>query len=403
MTGLRPPPPATAPSDAALSFWLAVAQTISWGTLFTVFPLFVAPMEAELGWSRTEVNGALTAGLLAAGLAAIPAGRWVDRRGGRGLMTLASLAGAALLLAWAATDRLWLFYLVWVAIGVAQAGALAEPAYAVAVANARDARRAITGMTFITGFTGTVFLPLGGALIEALGWRGALAALAALQVAPGLITAVLLRGTRPGLTGAAAEAPGGPLRRTLRRRAFWALALCFCVHAFLQTGIVFHLIPLLQERGLPPASVLLVVAMHGPCQVASRAALFVLGKRAGPLPVGLAATALLPLAMLALGLAEDRLAALFGFALCWGVGNGMMLIIRATGVAEFLGAEGYGQIAGALATATVLPRTAAPLAVALIWEGAGGYAPVPWLFAALGVAGVAAFAVAASDRPGPTK
>ncbi|GAA0581355.1 MFS transporter [Craurococcus roseus] len=402
MTGPRPPQPAAPPSDAALSLWLAAAQTISWGTLFTVFPLFVAPMEAELGWSRAEINGALTAGLLAAGLAAIPAGRWVDRRGGRGLITLASLAGAALLLAWSATDRLWLFYLVWVAIGVAQAGALAEPAYAVVVANARDARRAITGMTFITGFTGTIFLPLGGALIEALGWRGALVTLAALQVVPGLITAVLLRGTRPGLTGAA-EGSSGPLRRALRRRAFWALALCFCVHAFLQTGIVFHLIPLLQERGLPPASVLLVVAMHGPCQVASRAALFALGKRAGPLPVGLAATALLPLAMLALGLAGDRLAALFGFALLWGVANGMMLIIRATGVAEFLGAEGYGQISGALATATVLPRTAAPLAVALIWEGAAGYAPVPWLFAALGVVGVAAFAVAASDRPGPTR
>lgn len=395
-------PGAAPPSDAALSLWLAAAQTVSWGTLFTVFPLFVAPMEAELGWSRAEINGALTAGLLAAGLAAIPAGRWVDRRGGRGLITLASLAGAALLLAWAATDRLWLFYLVWGAIGVAQAGALAEPAYAVVVANARDARRAITGMTFITGFTGTIFLPLGGALIEALGWRGALVTLAALQVVPGLITAVLLRGTRPGLTGAA-EGSSGPLRRALRRRAFWALALCFCVHAFLQTGIIFHLIPLLQERGLPPASVLLVVAMHGPCQVASRAALFALGKRAGPLPVGLAATASLPLAMLALGLAGDGLAALFGFALLWGVANGMMLIIRATGVAEFLGAEGYGQISGALATATVLPRTAAPLAVALIWEGAGGYAPVPWLFAALGVVGVAAFAVAASDRPGPTR
>jgi hypothetical protein len=148
--------------------------------------------------------------------------------------------------------------------------------------------------------------------------------------------------------------------------------------------------------------VLLVVAMHGPCQVASRAALFALGRRAGPLPVGLAATALLPAAMLVLASAGDSLAALLGFALLWGVANGMMLIIRATGVAEFLGSEGYGQISGALATATVLPRTAAPLAVALIWEAAGGYAPVPWLFAALGVTGVAAFAAAASDRPGPT-
>jgi hypothetical protein len=38
---------------------------------------------------------------------------------------------------------------------------------------------------------------------------------------------------------------------------------------------------------------------------------------------------------------------------------------------------------------------AAPLGIALIWEGAGGYGPVPWLLAALGVLGAAAFAVAA--------
>jgi MFS family permease len=169
----------------------------------------MAPMEAALGWSRTEINGALTAGLLAAGLAAIPAGRWVDRRGGRGLITLASFAGAGLLLAWASAERLWLFYAVWIAIGVAQAGALAEPAYAVVVANARDPRRAITAMTFVTGFTGTIFLPLGGALIEALGWRGALVAFAAMQLLP------------PASSRPSCSAARGPGWRAPRRANRW--------------------------------------------------------------------------------------------------------------------------------------------------------------------------------------
>jgi hypothetical protein len=75
--------------------------------------------------------------------------------------------------------------------------------------------------------------------------------------------------------------------------------------------------------------------------------------------------------------------------------DGVMTIVRAAGVMEILGREGYGTLTGALSVATVGPRMAAPLGIALIWEGAGGYGPVPWLLAALGVLGAAAFAVAA--------
>ena len=37
---------------------LAVAQVISWGTLFYAFSLFVVPMQASLGWSRPLLNSA---------------------------------------------------------------------------------------------------------------------------------------------------------------------------------------------------------------------------------------------------------------------------------------------------------------------------------------------------------
>ena len=39
---------------------LAAAQVVSWGSVFYSFSLFVVPMEAELGWSRAAINGALT-------------------------------------------------------------------------------------------------------------------------------------------------------------------------------------------------------------------------------------------------------------------------------------------------------------------------------------------------------
>lgn len=384
--------PAGGGGDARLVWCVALGQTIGWGTLHSVFPLFLAPMEAELGWSRAEINAALTLGLLASGLAAIPAGRLVDRHGGRWVLALGAWAGAALLALWAAVDSLPLFWALWIAMGVAQAAALWAPAMAVVVGAARDPARAIAGITLVTGFTGTVFLPLGALLIERIGWRGALLALAGMQLLPGLLS-LWLPPPRGARSGTAAPA-GFSLGEAVRRPAFLALAACFAAHAFIATGLAAHAIPLLHERGLPEASVLLLVALHGPFQVAARAAMFGLGRRVTMRGVGCLATLLVPVAMLALALAPPHLAPLLLYALAWAVADGLMTIVRAAGVAEILGREGYGAITGALGTATTLPRTAAPLALALLWEASGGYSAVPWLLAGIGALAATAFRVA---------
>src|SRR3981081_1942953 len=47
---------------------LSIGQLISWGLVYYTFPLFVVPMTEELGWSRSAMFGALSAGLLVAGL-----------------------------------------------------------------------------------------------------------------------------------------------------------------------------------------------------------------------------------------------------------------------------------------------------------------------------------------------
>ncbi|TCZ58619.1 MFS transporter [Roseicella aquatilis] len=381
--------------DTRLLLGIALGQMVGWGTLLATFPLFVAPMEAELGWSRAGINAGLTLSLLVAGLAAVPVGRHVDRHGGRRVLAWGAWLGAALLALWSVTDSLALYLALWAGMGLAQAMALWGPAMAVVVATAREPERSIAGITLLTGFTGTIFVPLGAALIAGLGWRGALLALAALQLLPGLLALWLL--PRP------APRPPGPARdifslgAAVRRPAFLALALCFAAHAFIAIGLGAHAIPLLRERGLPEASVLLIVALHGPFQVATRFALILLGRRATMRGVGLLATGLMPVAMAVLALAPPAVPALLLYALCWAVADGLMVIVRAAGTAEILGREGYGAITGALSVATVLPRTAAPLLIALLWQ-VDGYAAVPWLFVALGLLAAAAFAAAARTR-----
>ena len=380
-------------SDTRLIACIAIGQTIGWGTLFSVFPLFVAPWEAEFGWSRAEVNAGLTCALLVGGIAAVPCGRFVDRHGGRRMLAHGAFAGALLLLALSRVETLSGFWTVWALMGVVQSAALWTPAMTLVVGRAREPARAITAISFVTGFSNTIFVPFGAVLIEALGWRGALMALAGLQMLPGLLTLAALPPDPP--RGATAARAGFCLRRAVRQPAFLALAACFAGHAFIAVGLGAHLIPLLRERGLPEASVLLVVALHGPFQVAARATLFAMGRQVTLRQVGRVTTMLTPVAMLLLATVPPVLAWLVVFALVWALADGLMTIIRSAGVMEILGREGYGSLTGALAIATVLPRTVAPVAFALLWEAAGGYGPLPWILIGIGVLSATAFAAAA--------
>lgn len=384
-------------SDRRLIWGTALTQFIGWGTLFLPFSLVLQPMEAELGWSRGELNGALTLGLLVSGLLGIPVGRWVDRRGGALPLTLGALLGALVLVAWAMVDRLWVFYLIWIAMGAAHATALWTPAMAMVVSLARQPTQAIAGITFITGFTATVFVPLIALLVEHLGWRGALLAMAALQLVPVVIAWLQFRGVE-----AAAPATmlprGNALRRALRRPAFWGLALCFAAHVFIGVGLGTHLVPLLRELGLSEASLLWLVALHGPVQVAARAILYFAGQRASMRVVGSFAAPMLAVGLLWLAVAPPVFVWLLPFVVFWAIADGLMTIVRAAGTAEILGREGYGAITGALSLIGVAPRTAAPFAIALVWEAGGGYGAVPWMLAGVAAFGAAAFLLALRDR-----
>jgi MFS family permease len=132
-------------------------------------------MQRDLGASTAQLSGALTVAMAVTGAAAIGVGRWLDRHGARWLMTAGSLLGAACVVGWSQVQTLPQLYLVFTGIGLACAAVLYEPAYA--VINTwfrRDRHRALLTLTVVAGFASTVFLPTSQALIDALGWRGAL-------------------------------------------------------------------------------------------------------------------------------------------------------------------------------------------------------------------------------------
>ena len=386
-------------NGAPLLWGLAAAQVVSWGSVYYSFSLFVVPMEAELGWGRTEINGALSLGLLISGFAAYPVGTWIDRHGGRALMTVGSVLATVLLAAWSAIESLALLYVIWVGLGLALAATLYEPAFAVLTRTFPESYRArITALTLVGGFASTVFIPLTQLFISALGWRNALLALAVCNAAICIPVHVFLLRNESGRTTRAVDAgtddtptDDRALRRALRHPAFWGLAVCFTAYYAAFSAMTFHIIPLLTERAVPIGTIVAAIAVVGPAQVAGRLMLFAARGRFTSSFAGRFATMLFPLSVILLIAFPSSVAALFAFAACYGAANGIMTIVRGTAVPDLMWREGYGAINGALTLPSNIARAVAPFAAALIWKSGGVYDAVLWSMLGAGCAAAVAF------------
>jgi len=383
-----------------LVWGLATGQLISWGSLFYAFSLFVGPLEQAYGWSKTAINGALTAGLLTLAASAPLVGAWIDRRGARGVMALGSLAGGLLLIAWSQVDSLPALYAVMIGLGAVLAATLYDPAFAVIASRfGADYRRAITLVTLVGGLASTVFMPLTQGFIVWFGWREALLLLAACNLAICLPLHALLLGPRDGRAAAAATS-AGRLGPTLRRPAFWGIALWFTALAAASTGLLFLLVPLLVAEAVPMATILAAVAVIGPMQVAGRFATMLFGRRVDTRRLGLAIALCMTAGLALFAFAPHQALWLILAAALFGAGNGLFTIARGTAVPDLLPGARYAGTNGALAFPAHIARALAPVTMAALWAWSGSSQAVTLLALGLELLALAgfAFALAAARR-----
>jgi len=380
---------------------LSLGQLITWGLVYYTFPLFVVPMEEELGWSRTAMFGALSAGLLVAGLCSIPVGAWIDRGHARLLMTGGSLLSAILMFAWSRVDSLPMFYVIWLGLGASQSVTLYEPAFAVITrVYGPRFRQAILVMTFVGGLASTFGIPFAQLLIERIDWRHTLVVLAAINLAVAvLIHALFVPGPRevaiPIGQSSRSTAGKSPLAAAVRMPAFWGLVVAFAGYGLAFSAMSFHLIPLLGERGVETSVVMAIIAIIGPMQVVGRVLLMAGQKHITAVQLGAGIYFAFPVSMAMLAAGISDVYGLILFAVIYGVANGLVTILRGMAVPEFIGPEGYGIVTGALTMPTNVMRAAGPLMGALAWSAFGNYTPVLWGLAGIMLLAAAGFAAAA--------
>lgn len=373
---------------------LGVTQIVGYGTLYYAFPIAVPAMAADVGLAQEWLYGLFSAGMLAGGLIAPAVGRAMDRHGAPRVMATGSALAAALLALMPLVQGPVPLALVVLALELVAVAVLYDGAFAtLALLRGDGARRAITNLTLIAGFASTVFWPLTGAMVEAIGWRATYGAFALMHL--GLALPLHLWLVRQARSADPARAPGAappaaPPPPPAVPGAFALMGAGFALSGMLVAALTVHMVPLLQALGLGAAA-FAIAAVMGPAQVAIRALNAAFWTRLHPVDVSLIAALALPLALSAL-LVTHGAAAGVAFAALLGVGGGLASIVRGTLPLAVFGPSGYGALLGRLTGLRTLLAAVAPFLFALLMRHAGPQAAMAAALA-VGFAGALPMAV----------
>lgn len=359
------------------------ALTLTFGIAYA-FATFFGSLEAAFGASRADVSLVFAiAGLLWFTLGAFT-GAWSDRIGPRRLAIVGTLCLAAGLFAASRAQTLWQVYLTYsigVGLGV---GFIYVPAIGAVQPWFRRRLGLAAGIASAGIGVGTLIGPAASVrLIEALGWRGALATLAGVALVAGLAAAALLdndparRGLHPdGASGADGPPPakdGLALREAVRTPAFrmFYLSILFCTVG--QALPLAHLVPFARDHGHSEAFGATLVGLIGVGSVAGRFLLGGFGDRVGRRTMLIVVYAAMT-GLLLFWIGASGAAALAFFAFAYGVSYGGFVSSCPPLAMDYFGAKSISGIIGALYTAAGLGYVLGPVLAGAGYDRSGSYA-----------------------------
>ncbi|MEM9331397.1 MAG: MFS transporter [Pseudomonadota bacterium] len=379
--------------------FLALAQTLIWASASYIFPALLLWWEADLGWTRGELTGAITVALLVSAACSPIAGQLIDRGHGAALMGASTFLAGMFVGSLSLVEQIWQFYLVWIFIGIMISGCLYEPCFAL-ITRARGLRGRpdIVAITLVAGFASTISFPLANALAEAYGWRSAVqvfCVIATLIAAPLMyIGAREIEATKTEPTPKKQNAPVSSLNRQfLTRPEFWFLGLAFACGSLLQQITIHHQLAIFEDRNVSRDVAILAASFIGPMQVAGRLAMVAAGSRASNHVVAILSFTAMGTSILMLMFSGTAVGFIAAYAILFGAAHGVVSIIRPGLAYEILGKENFGSKSGYLASLFFMGGAIAPFSGSLIWQ-AGGYDTVLTFLIGLAVLGLFLYVLA---------
>lgn len=237
--------------------------------------LFIAPLQAEFGWSRGQVASAFLYSTIVLAIVAPIMGSVIDRVGSR-LVALVSipLFAAVFVVLSRFNGALALFYALYAVSALVGAGT-SPINYTRAVNQVFDKARGLAlGISQAGIAVAAIALPLFlVVVIKDHGWRAGYFALAMLMLVPWLFVLFGLGKRRahdnapapaaPAWRAANAGVEAGGHSGLFRSGVFWTVGLSFAAAALAVSGLVVHMVPLMRDLGMDPVKAASTAAIIG--------------------------------------------------------------------------------------------------------------------------------------------
>ena len=357
-------------------FLLGISQIVGYGSISYSYAIIAPGFSAEFGVDPTLSFSVLSFALVLSGLANPFLGRLIDRRGAATIMVVGSVAVVAMFGLIALAPNFWLLAALIVLlqnVGLCVLYGASFPTLANYAGD--DARKAITQLTLIGGFASTMFWPITGWLMQAIGWRGTMLAFGVLHLMVALPIHLLIARRQPDrkALSASGQVSSGNLAHN-RKLVLWMAALCFGITAIVSTALVVHMVPILQMSGLAEHTYL-VSMIVGPSMVLVRVGEVLVWKNLSPMVTTALSALCFPVAIVLLMSGMPTLVAGVLFALFYGFGHGLSVIALGTLPLYLFGRTGYGEVLGRLNASRALLSAGAPAAFRWPWFGSASAPP----------------------------
>ncbi len=378
--------------------WVVVAAGIAITCLgmggVLALGVFLPPLEAAEGWTRTQVATASMFAFLAMGVAGFGWGALSDRWGARRVVLAGgAIQGLGLVLAGKAGSVLEL-QLAFGVLGGIGAGAYMAPLTASASRwFERNRGLAVALVTAGMGMGTLVTAPLATWLIAAYGWRMAFTVLGLMVWAVVLPMALLLRAP-PAVAASGPAGRGMTAGEALRSPALLAVAFTYFCCCAAHSGPIFHMVSYAVDCGIAPMTAATLLGAQGLAGVAGRIGGGMVADRLGEKPTILLAL-LLQASAIAAYVTISAPTQFLLLGMVFGLSYGAVMPLYAVLVRNWFGPAVMGTAFGAVSMAATFGMATGPVIGGWLRGIGGDYL---WMYAASAAIGLGALLIATTFR-----
>lgn len=363
------------------------------GTSQLFMGVMLKPITEDLGWTRTAVTGALTAGTIVAGLISPIFGRLADKHGPRVLVTVGALLVACSYFLMASVTAVWMLYFAYI-LGRSMAsinlgGVVAMTAAANWFRRKRGRALGLSAMSLPLG--GSILVLTAQAIIDGPGWRTVFVLFGIAMLAIVVVPAALILRKRPedmGLLpdGDSADSNGPAntskssrepeyswtVKEAVRTPTLWFLILSAALGVLANGAVSFHQIAYYTDQGIDTKQAAVALSVFGLMGAISSGMWGFLVERFSERYMAIIAMGVAGTCMLFVQLVDTTSEAII-FSVFFGISaRGEASLIQMM-IAQYYGRNSYGTISSLLSPFQMLGLGFGPLAASVVHDIVGSY------------------------------